>query len=114
MKIMIMDPHALSSERMVSLIKGQPDIEIIGDGYSELNVIEQALTHRPHIIFMSASLFEHSGKEVMSAILSETPETAFVILAPPANSDLLLSVIRNGGKGFLSKNISEASLLRSL
>jgi len=114
MKIMIMDPHALFRDRVVNLIKGQPDIDVIGDGHSGFDMVDQAFTHIPDIILMSASFFEQAGKEVMSTILSESPETAFVIFAPSENPDLLLSVIRNGGKGFLPKNISEASLLKSL
>ena len=82
MKIMIMDPQPLSRERVADLIKGQPDVEIVGDGNLGSEMVEQALAHRPEIILMSASLFEEVGKEMMNVVLSENPETAFVILAP--------------------------------
>lgn len=114
MKIMVMDTHASSRERMVNLIKGQPDIEIVGDENPGSDMVGEALSNTPDIILMSASLFEQGGKEVMGRILLKKPETAFVIIAASDDPDLLLSVIGNGGKGFLPKNISGASLLRSL
>jgi DNA-binding NarL/FixJ family response regulator len=114
MKIMVVDQHTLFREGVISLIKGQPDIEIVGDGKLGLDMFEQALAHKPDIVLMGAHLFEEDGKELMNVVLSEHPGTAFVVLAPNENTEMLLNVMRHGARGYLHKNISESVLLKSL
>lgn len=112
MKIMVVDQHTLFTENVINLIKGQPDIEIVGNASSDM--VEEAFTYKPDVILMGASLFEDGGKEIMSIILSEYPDIAFIILAPNENPELLLSAIRSGAKGYLHRGILEIALLKSL
>lgn len=93
---MVVDQHALFREGVIDFIRSKPDIEVIAEHDSELDLVEHAFTYRPDIILMGTSLFDQAGKEMMQIILSKSPETAFVILAPNENRELLLNVIRSG------------------
>lgn len=114
MKIMIVDQCEPFRQEMIRLLRYEPDLEIVGDGKIGSEMVEQTSLYRPDIVLMGSDLFEAGGRELMNVILSEYPETAFIILAPADNLELLLESLRNGARGYLPKNISEAALMRSL
>ena len=114
MKLMIVDQHTLFREGMISLVKDQADIEVVGNGSSEADMVSQALICKPDIIVMDENLFLGQGKGMMNFILSKQPEISFLILSPDEDSDLMLDAIRNGAKGYLPKNVSRSVLLKSL
>jgi DNA-binding NarL/FixJ family response regulator len=114
MKIMIVDQHVLFREGLISLLRDQSDINIVGNEGLGSDMAAQALVSEPSIILMDANYFEGEGREMMGRVLSKFPHTAFVILAPNENADLLLDAIRNGAKGYLPKNTSKSMLLASL
>ncbi len=114
MKIMIVDQHVLFREGLISLLRDQADINIVGDDGLVSDMVAQASIYEPNIILMDSNYFEDGGREMMGRILSKSPQTAFVILAPNESADLLLDAIRNGAKGYLPKNTSKSMLLASL
>ncbi len=114
MKIMIVDQHVLFREGLISLLRDQTDINIVGDDNLGPDMTAQALIHEPNIILMDSNYFEDGGREMMGRVLSKLQQTAFVILAPNESADLLLDAIRNGAKGYLPKNTSKSMLLASL
>lgn len=114
MKIMVVDQYDSVRDKIIHVLMCEPDLEIVGDGKIGPEMVEQALLCRPDIVLMDSKLFEASGRESIRCILTECPETAFIILASIDDVELLLDALRNGAKGYLPKNISEAVLLRSL
>ncbi len=114
MKIMIVDQHTLFREGMIRLIQDHANIEVVGTGSSESDMVSQALICKPNIIIMDEDLFLGQGKGMMNFILSKQPETSFLVLSPDEDTDLMLDAIRNGAKGYLPKNVSHSVLLKSL
>ena len=114
MKIMIVDQHVLFREGLISLLRDQTDIHIVGNEGLSSDMTAQAFVCEPDIILMDANYFEGDGREMMGRVLSKFPLTSFVILAPNESADLLLDAIRNGAKGYLPKNTSKSMLLASL
>jgi DNA-binding NarL/FixJ family response regulator len=104
----------LFREGLISLLRDQTDINVVGDDNLGADMTAQALILEPNIVLMDSNYFEDGGREMMSRVLSKLQKTAFVILAPNESADLLLDAIRNGAKGYLPKNTSKSMLLASL
>jgi two-component system, NarL family, response regulator DevR len=114
MKILIVDPCDSFRQEIVYLLRRQPDLEVVSDGNLGPGMIEHVFLNRPDIVLMGSTLFEAEGKEIMHAILSQRPETAFIVLAPVDSLELFLKALRYGARGCLPQNISETALTRSL
>jgi len=114
MKIMIVDPHILFRVGLISLLQEQPDIEIIGSGNLEPQVIEQISNSEPDVIIMGGELYENGGRETVTEILNVYPNIAVMILAFRENPELMLDAIRNGARGYLPMDFSKSMLIKSL
>jgi two-component system NarL family response regulator len=114
MKILIVDDHILFREGLVSLLKKQPDFQVIGEAGTVDEAIQLAIARSPDVILMDFSLPDGTGLDATQAILAHLPKTKIVFLTVHETDDRLFSAVRSGAKGYLLKNIPVTTLLASL
>ena len=114
MKIMMFDLHILFRTGLVSLLRDQPQIQILLTASFGPDVLKQVTDFEPDILIMGGDLYEDGGREVMGDVLAVRPEIAILILAFRESTELMLDVIRNGAKGYLPMDFSKAVLIKSL
>jgi len=114
MRILLVDDHVLFREGLVSILKNQPDFDIVGEAGLVSEAISQARETKPDVILMDFSLPDGTGADATQAILVENPDIKIVFLTIHENDDCLLAAIRRGAKGYLLKNLSVNNLLSSL
>ncbi|RME69318.1 MAG: DNA-binding response regulator [Chloroflexi bacterium] len=110
-RILLVDDHALFREGLVSLLNGQPDLEVVGQAGSVKEAIEQTEQLEPDLILMDFGLPDGTGLEATQAILARRPGTNIVFLTVHEEDDRLFAAIRCGAKGYLLKNVPVARLL---
>jgi two-component system NarL family response regulator len=114
MKILIVDDHVLFREGLVSLLKKQPDFQVIGEAGTVSEAVQLAKQYNPDIILMDFSLPDGTGLDATQEILAHQPKIKIVFLTVHETDDRLFAAVRSGAKGYLLKNIPVASLLSSL
>jgi len=114
MRILIVDDHVLFREGLVSLLKAQPDFEVVGEASSVSEAVEIARQVQPDLILMDFGLPDGTGLDATQAILTERPETNIVFLTVHEEDDRLFAAIRSGAKGYLLKNVPVSKLLNYL
>lgn len=114
MRVLIVDDHILFREGLVGLLRGQPDMEVVGECGSVDEAIELARAERPEVILMDFSLPDGSGLDATRTILSEMPQTAIIFLTVHDDDEQMIAAMRAGAKGYLLKNLSVSKLLASL
>ncbi len=114
MKILIVDDHVLFRDGLVSLLRGQADIEIVGEAGLLGEAIKMARTLKPEVVLMDFTLPDGDGAQATRAILDENPGIAIVFLTMHDSNDRLFAAIRSGAKGYLLKNMPFPKLLESL
>ena len=72
-RILIVDDHALFREGLASIIKVEPDIDVVGLAGSVKDAIDVAHTVQPDIILMDFGLPDGTGVEATSRILRNFP-----------------------------------------
>jgi len=113
-RILIVDDHLLFREGLASVIKAEPDIEVVGLAGSVGDAIDVAHAVQPDIILMDFGLPDGTGAEATSRILQEHPSCKIIILTVSERDEDLLAAIRNGAKGFLLKNIGPTKLANAV
>jgi two-component system response regulator NreC len=112
--ILIVDDHVLFRAGLASLIKAQPDFNVLGEAGTMQEAVTMAFALKPDLILMDFNLPDGTGLDATKTILQKRPDTQIVLLTMHEDDDRLFAAIRSGAKGYLNKNLPVAKLLASL
>jgi two-component system, LytTR family, response regulator len=70
-RVLIVDDEAWARKRIVRLLKGEPDVEIIAECENGVEAIERIGKDAPDLVFLDVQMPEVNGFEVIDAIDSE-------------------------------------------
>ncbi|HLE15847.1 MAG TPA: response regulator transcription factor [Anaerolineales bacterium] len=113
-RVLLVDDHVLFREGLISLLKNQPDFEMVGEAGSHCEAVKKALELEPNLVLMDYALPDGNGLEATQEILARLPETKIVFLTVHETDELLFAAIRSGAKGYLLKNMPVSKLLELL
>lgn len=114
MKILVIDNRILYRDGILSLLRSQNDMEVVGEVDISDQAIQKAAETRPDVIMMIIDRQVSEGSRLMKRILSNQPEISFLIIAQQDSDDLFFEMISSGAKGYLLKDINRQILLTSL
>ncbi|MBA4398263.1 MAG: response regulator transcription factor [Chloroflexi bacterium] len=113
-KLMVVDDHTIFREGLISLLRQQPDFEVVGEAGLVKEAIAKAASLRPDLILMDIGLPDGSGLEATREIVRCLPDISIVILTILESDELLFDAFHCGARGYLIKNTSITKLLASL
>lgn len=114
LRILIVDDHIMLREGLVSLIKPQPDFDVVGEAGSVAEAIQLANDLKPDLVLMDFGLPDGTGLDATKAILEIHPDANIVFLTVHEADDDLFAAIRYGAKGYLLKNVPVSKMLQAL
>ena len=108
--IVLADDHPVVLQGIASILRSQPDINVValcGDG---LAVAKAIRTFLPEIAVLDISMPGLNGLDVLSSITSEGLGTKVIFLTAAATDGQILTAITRGAKGVMLKDIAPESL----
>lgn len=109
-----MDDHVLFREGLVSIIRSEPDIQVIGQAGTVKEAIEMVDSQNPDIVLMDFGLPDGTGVDATREILQEHPDCKIVFLTMSEQDENLFAAIRGGAKGYLLKNMHPTKLVATI
>jgi two-component system, NarL family, response regulator DevR len=113
-RIVIVDDHEVVRLGLKALLEHNAQFEVVGEGGSAKEAIEQTTRLHPDIVLMDIRLPGASGIEACEEITKAYPETRVVMLTSYAEDEMLFSAIRAGASGYVLKQIGGGDLVRAL
>lgn len=113
-RIVVVDDHILFREGLVSIIRSEPDVEVVGQAGTVQEAVELVISQNPDIILMDFGLPDGTGVDATQAIMKQNPETKIVFLTMSEEEEDLFSAIRSGAKGYLLKNMHPTKLVSAI
>lgn len=111
-KILIVDDHDLFRAGVRS---GLPkDIEVVGEASDTEAAIELILERSPEVVLLDVHLPGGGGAEVVKSVRAKNAEIAFLALSASDASKDVVSVVRAGARGYITKNISAQELAEAI
>ena len=113
-RVLIVDDHEMVREGLMSMLKSEPDFEVVGQtGHGE-EVAALVESTRPDVVLLDARLPDVSGVEVCRRLSREHPDVAVIILTTYTDPDLVQECLQAGARGYVVKNVESFSLKESI
>lgn len=113
-RILIIDDHPLFRKGVKQLIAMAPHLEIVGEASSGEQGVELAKSTDPDLVLVDVNMAGIDGIETLRRIRAANLDCKVVILTVSDSADDLLAAIRNGGDGYLLKDMEPEDLLSAI
>jgi two-component system nitrate/nitrite response regulator NarL len=113
-RIVIVDDHKLIRQLLKLLFAGETRFKIVGeagDAHQAIKVLDHL---QPDIVLLDISIPGLSGLELLPTIKEKCPDTKVLMLTGKQDEDTIITALKSGAKGYLSKNSTCDNLIKSI
>ena len=114
MKVLIADDQTAVREGLTTLLQTMPSIEVVGaaaDGEQAITLAEQLA---PDVVLMDLRMPRLDGVEATRRIRADHPDVHIVVLTTYADDESIITALRAGAIGYLTKDAGRDHIRRAL
>lgn len=114
LKVMVVDDHRLVREGLVSLLRLNPEIEVVGEASGGEEAVSRARALKPDVVLMDISMPGMNGITATRLIKRELPETKVIMLTMLDQEGYVYEAVKAGATGYLLKNSGLEELVKAI
>lgn len=114
LRVLLVDDHKVVREGLASLLKGQPDLEVVGQAGDGREAVDLAYQLGPDVVVMDAAMPLMAGDEATRQIKLHLPNVRIVALSMFEESDMAEAMRRAGAEAYLLKTAPSDELLAAI
>lgn len=103
-RLLLADDERLLRDALATLLKLEPDFDLVGQASNGLMAVEGAKTARPDVVLTDIEMPKMDGIEATRAIKETCPDTEICILTKFGDDARLFAAIRAGAIGYMLKD----------
>ncbi len=112
-RIAIVDDHSIFLEGMLSVLKTEPDLEIVGQGATAEDAERLAREFLPDIIFLDISM-PGGGLNAAQFIVENYPVVKIIILTGSEGESHVMTALKTGARAYVLKGVAARELVNIL
>jgi len=113
-RVVVADDQTVVREGLVTLLELLPGIEVVAAASDGAEAVLLVAEHNPDVLLVDLRMPNVDGVEATRRVRTEYPETEVVVLTTYSDDDSVLSALRAGARGFLTKDADAESIGRAL
>ena len=113
-KVLVVDDHGIVREGISSLLKGEPDIEVIGEAADGLQAIEHVRRLRPDLVLMDISMPGTGGLAATEQIVKQFPGIHVLALTVHEGEEYFFRMLAMGASGYVLKGASSSEMVSAI
>ena len=116
-KLALIDDHAMFRKALASYIAGYDNYSVLyeaGSGKELLSFLKDSKNQHPDIVLLDIRMPEMDGFAVAEFLKNNYPLIKILALSSDDDGRTISRIVRNGAKGFISKNLGPEDLLEAL
>ncbi|MDF2960784.1 MAG: response regulator containing a CheY-like receiver domain and an DNA-binding domain [Paenibacillus sp.] len=113
-KLLLADDHAMVRKGLQVFLGTQPDLELVGEAATGLEVLEQAAQLQPDIVLMDLNMPLLNGIDATKRLKVSHPHMKVIVLTSFSDQDHVLPAVRAGARGYLLKDIEPDELVKAI
>ena len=114
LSIFIADDHAVIREGIKSLVRTQPDMEVIGEANSGRTAWQKVRELRPDVVVMDVSMPDLNGIFATERIKQDCPQVLVLALTIHEDKGYLRQLLKAGAAGYVLKRAATEELIRAI
>jgi DNA-binding NarL/FixJ family response regulator len=112
-RLLVVDDHALFRSGLISLLKGMPEFEVVGEAGNGREALDIASQLLPDVVLLDVNMPVMDGVETVR-LMKESLPCRILMLTISKNDEDLFGSILAGADGYLLKNATPEELCRSI
>src|ERR1043166_2454998 len=112
--VLLAEDHQIVREGFRSLLKHEPDIDVIGEAETGRQAVQLTRKLRPAVVVMDIAMPLLNGLEATRQIRKDFPDTRVLILSAHSDDAYVEQVTELGAAGFLLKQTSSHNLATAI
>lgn len=113
-KILLVDDHSIVREGLRNLIELENDLEVTGEASSGAEAIQLVRKHSYDAMVLDISMPDKNGVDTVHELKHVAPQLPVLVLSGYAEDQYALNLMRNGCKGYLSKNADSDEIIQAI
>ena len=113
-KVLLADDHKILREGLISLLKKQHDIELIGEAEDGREAVRKTLELKPDVVIMDIGMPELNGIEATRQIKAALPEVNVIALSIHSDKRFVTGMLKAGALGYLLKDSAFKELVKAI
>ncbi len=112
--IIIADDHPLMRNALKMWIEEQQDMKVIAEASNGKEAVDICTKLRPNLVIMDINMPMLNGLEATRQIVAKCPETEVLVVTVHSDNEHILSIMRAGASGYLTKNSSGEEIVHAI
>jgi len=113
-RVLVVDDQTLVREGLVALIGLLPGMEAVGTAADGAEALERVAEVAPDVVLMDLRMPRVDGVEATRSIRERHPHVQVVVLTTYSDDESVLSALRAGARGFLTKDATAQEIARAV
>lgn len=113
-RVVVADDQRVVRDGLVTLLKLLPGIDVVAAASDGAEAVQLVAEHDPDVLLVDLRMPNVDGVEATRQVRAEYPRTEVVVLTTYSDDDSVLSALRAGARGFLTKDADAEAIGRAL
>jgi DNA-binding NarL/FixJ family response regulator len=109
-RVLVVDDQAIVRDGLVTVLSLVPDLQVVGQAADGAEAIAAADLHSPDVVLMDLRMPGVDGPTATARIVAEHPGVAVLVLTTYADDDSIVTALRAGARGYLTKDAGRAEI----
>lgn len=113
-KILLVDDHKIVREGLRNLIEFETDLQVSGEASSGTQALKMVREKEFDAMVLDISMPEKNGVDTLNELMEVSPNLPVLVLSGYSEDQYGLNLMRNGCKGYLSKNADSEEIIKAI
>jgi two-component system, NarL family, response regulator YdfI len=113
-RIVVADDHTMVRQGIRVLLETDPRMSVVGEAADGHEALERVAEHAPDVVLMDLRMPRMDGIQALREILRRDSGQAVIILTTFDEDDLMREALEVGARGYLLKDMTRETLLRTV
>ena len=113
-RIVIAEDHTILREGLKSLLRADPDFDVVGEAEDGRDAIRCVQTHSPDLVLMDLSMPRMNGLDAIKEIKKQNPEAKIIVLTVHKTEEYVLTTLQAGADGYVLKDATHSELVMAI
>lgn len=110
--VFLVDDHRLFLSGLRTEL--EEHFDIVGDADDVETAIEEIRREQPEVVLLDVHMPDGGGRAVIESVQKSHPDVRFLAVSVSDAAEDVIAVVREGARGYVTKNISPADLVEAI